>query len=209
LYLGPFRYLYKNARSTSSPSRWRRSDGLHREAQSRFNAALQARLAELPPGEPVLMEVVSWLQDRGAEFLTPPAGELLTPPHATADDVRAAADGEEFCRYWIYSHHIYSKVKRRTLQELAEQFRLTGFCLPGKPGIICVEVRYLLSVLYLLFFPSKPARFFASLADLWIGFVLMPIRNRATPTMYFDSVLHNYAVPTGSGSRTRIVRSLW
>jgi hypothetical protein len=157
-YLGPFRYLYKNARSTSSPSRWRRSDRLHREAQSSFNAAL---LAELPPGEPLLMEVVSWLQDRGPEFLTPPVGEHLTPPPATADDVRAA-DGEEFCQYWIYSHHIYSKVKRRALQELAEQFRLTGFCLPGKPGIICVEVRYLLHlVLISSFFPSKPARFFA------------------------------------------------
>jgi hypothetical protein len=185
--LGPFRYLYKNARSTSSPSRWRRSDSLHREAQSSFNAALQARLAELPPGEPLLMEVVSWLQDRGPEFLTPPAGELLTPPPASADDVRAAADGEEFCRYWINSHHIYSKVKRRTLQELAEQFRLTGFCLPGKPGIICVEVRYLLSVLYICFFPSQPARFFASLAVLWIGFILMPIRIRTNSDILFCS----------------------
>jgi hypothetical protein len=187
--LGPFRFPYKNARSTSSPSRWRRSDGLHREAQSRFNAALQARLAELPPGEPVLLEVVSWLQDRGPEFLTPPVGELVTPPPVTADDVRAAADGDEFCRYWIYSHHIYSKVKRRSLQELAEQFRLTGFCLPGKPGIICVEVRYLLSVLYRVsaFFPSQPARFFASLAVSWIGFVLMPIQIRTDSDTLFCS----------------------
>ncbi len=181
--MGPsFRYLYKNARSTSSPSRWRRSDGLHREAQSRFNAALQARLAELPPGEPLLMEVVSWLQDRGAEFLTPPAGELLPPPATTADDVRAA-DGEEFCRYWIYSHHIYSKVKRRSLQELAEQFRLTGFCLPGKPGIICVEVRYLLHLVLISSFSHQNLHgFLLLLAVLWIGFLLMLIRTGPTPT---------------------------
>jgi len=81
--------------------------------------------------------VVSWLQERGAEFATPSATECLPLPPA-ACDVRAA--DSEFSRYWIYSHHIYSKVKRRTLQDLAHQFRLTGFCLPGKPGIICVEV---------------------------------------------------------------------
>jgi hypothetical protein len=203
--LGPFRYLYKNARSTSSPSRWRRSDGLHREAQCRFNAALQARLAELPPGEPLLLEVVSWLQDRGAEFLTPPVGELLTPP-VTADDVRAA-EGEEFCRYWIYSHHIYSKVKRRTLQDLAEQFRLTGFCLPGKPGIICVEVRYLLHlVLISSFFPSKPARFFAFVSSVVDRLSFDADPDRADSDNYFDPVPHNDVDPDPVGSPTLIVR---
>merc|ERR1712126_151543 len=43
------------------------------------------------------------------------------------------------CRYWIYSHHIYSKVKRKNILDLASDYCLTGFCLPGKPGVICVE----------------------------------------------------------------------
>ena len=44
-----------------------------------------------------------------------------------------------FTRLWIYSHHIYSKVKRRDMLELARDCAVTGFSLPGKPGIICVE----------------------------------------------------------------------
>lgn len=44
-----------------------------------------------------------------------------------------------FSRYWIYSHHIYSKIKRREIIELAKENNITGFCLPGKPGIVCIE----------------------------------------------------------------------
>jgi hypothetical protein len=44
-----------------------------------------------------------------------------------------------FARYWIYSHHIYSKIKRREILDLANEFSITGFCLPGRPGIICAE----------------------------------------------------------------------
>ncbi len=40
---------------------------------------------------------------------------------------------------WIYSHHIYSKIKRKDILELTDHLNLTGFTLPGKPGIIVVE----------------------------------------------------------------------
>ena len=43
-------------------------------------------------------------------------------------------------RYWIYSHHIYSKIKRRNILDMSREYDVTGFCQPGKPGIICVEV---------------------------------------------------------------------
>lgn len=36
---------------------------------------------------------------------------------------------------WIYSHHIYSTRKRKMIQDLAHQLKLTGFCRPGKPGM--------------------------------------------------------------------------
>ncbi|XP_063726574.1 uncharacterized protein LOC134854303 [Symsagittifera roscoffensis] len=42
-------------------------------------------------------------------------------------------------RYWIVSHHIYSKVKRKDMLFWAKEYNLRGFCLPGKPGVICVE----------------------------------------------------------------------
>ena len=41
------------------------------------------------------------------------------------------------------SHHIYSKIKRKDLQGLASDLNLTGFVMPGKPGVICVEVSLL------------------------------------------------------------------
>lgn len=44
-----------------------------------------------------------------------------------------------FSRYWIYSYHIFSKEKKREIICLAKKYNITGFCLPGKPGIICGE----------------------------------------------------------------------
>jgi hypothetical protein len=80
------------------------------------------------------MEVVGWLQEESAEVTVP-----QTPGDITRKEAEPAS-GDGFSRYWIHSHHIYSKAKRRDLLALAQQYRLTGFCLPGKPGIICVEV---------------------------------------------------------------------
>ena len=45
----------------------------------------------------------------------------------------------KWCRYWIYSHHIYSNEKRRNMAQLSDELELRGFVLPGKPGIVCVE----------------------------------------------------------------------
>ena len=44
-----------------------------------------------------------------------------------------------FARMWIYSHHIYSKWKRSDIQTYAKELDLTGFVMPGKPGIIAIE----------------------------------------------------------------------
>lgn len=42
-------------------------------------------------------------------------------------------------RVWMYFHHIYSSKKRSAILALSGQLKLGGFCLSGKPGIICVE----------------------------------------------------------------------
>ena len=84
-------------------------------------------------GEAVLVAVVSWLQDQGETLLAPGIEEKLN-----LQTVQAGP--QKMLRYWVYSHHIYSKVKRKDLQGLASDLRLTGFVLPGKPGVICVEV---------------------------------------------------------------------
>ena len=84
-------------------------------------------------GEAVLVAVVSWLQEQGETLLAPRIEEKA--------DIQAVAGPQKMLRYWVYSHHIYSKVKRKDLQGLASDLRLTGFVLPGKPGVICVEVQ--------------------------------------------------------------------
>ena len=84
-------------------------------------------------GEAVLVAVVSWLQEQGETLLAPDIEEK-------AADIQAIAGPQKMLRYWVYSHHIYSKVKRKDLQGLSSDLCLTGFVLPGKPGVICVEV---------------------------------------------------------------------
>lgn len=51
----------------------------------------------------------------------------------------AASLPDKLERLWIYSHHIKNKRKRAYIIERAGDRQLTGFVLPGKPGIICVE----------------------------------------------------------------------
>ena len=113
--------------------------------QARLNAALQFHLdATAVHGEPVLVDVTAWMQEHGAEFLAQTSSSSDDPTNCSPSPktVVCLGSGDDgvFTRYWILSHHIYSRVKRRDLLQLAEQLRLTGFCHPGKPGIICVEV---------------------------------------------------------------------
>ena len=41
--------------------------------------------------------------------------------------------GGKFSRYWIYSHHIYSKIKRRNILDMAREYDVTGMCV-AKPS---------------------------------------------------------------------------
>ncbi|TNN75108.1 RWD domain-containing protein 2B [Liparis tanakae] len=51
----------------------------------------------------------------------------------------AGMEREVFSRIWIYSHHIYNKTKRKNILEWSKELGLSGFSMPGKPGIVCVE----------------------------------------------------------------------
>ena len=78
-------------------------------------------------------DTVSWLQEQGETLLAPSVEERTEIENPQIGP-------QKMLRYWVYSHHIYSKVKRKDLQGLASDLRLTGFVLPGKPGVIAVEV---------------------------------------------------------------------
>lgn len=47
--------------------------------------------------------------------------------------------GIKYARFWIYSHHIRNKMKRRMIKDTATLHQLDGFFCPGKPGVIIVE----------------------------------------------------------------------
>ncbi|KAK4316794.1 hypothetical protein Pmani_012052 [Petrolisthes manimaculis] len=117
----------------AQPSIFVRSQTLSRQAQHRLNQELREYIKTLQKGDLCIGPAVTWLQEKGESFF-----DDLVDTH---DDDQATVETKNYkcARLWIYSHHIYSKVKRKDILDLSREFDLTGFCLPGKPGIICVE----------------------------------------------------------------------
>ncbi|XP_069950595.1 RWD domain-containing protein 2A isoform X1 [Cherax quadricarinatus] len=116
------------------PNIFVRSQTLNRDAQHRLNQELLGYLKMLQQGDLCIGPAVTWLQEKGETFFDDHPEEV-TKSDANTMETKVI----KFARLWIYSHHIYSKVKRKDILDLSREFDLTGFCLPGKPGIICVE----------------------------------------------------------------------
>ncbi|XP_077467928.1 RWD domain-containing protein 2B [Stigmatopora argus] len=105
---------------------------LTRAQRPRLHSALRAHLARACPGEPCVLPAVEWLRDNLGDFVR--ASPSAAPPGDNDDDGEGA-----FARLWIYSHHIYNAAKRKNILEWAQELRLSGFSMPGKPGVVCVE----------------------------------------------------------------------
>ncbi|XP_064121004.1 RWD domain-containing protein 2A-like [Macrobrachium nipponense] len=112
-----------------------RSQTLNREAQRQLNEELMEFLTGFQYGDLSVGPAVTWLQDNGEKFFSNSEATVETE----VVQKQAGTKDSKFVRLWVYSHHIYSKVKRKDILDLAEELDLTGFCLPGKPGIICIE----------------------------------------------------------------------
>ncbi|XP_030767278.1 RWD domain-containing protein 2A [Sitophilus oryzae] len=112
------------------PELFVRNNQLNRDQHISLNKKIGEFVSDLPKGEPCIFTTISWLQDNASEYVELDSDE--TTSHTNDKD-------EELVRYWIYSHHIYSKTKRKAIIDLANQMKITGFVMPGKPGIICVE----------------------------------------------------------------------
>ncbi|XP_066455133.1 RWD domain-containing protein 2B [Eleutherodactylus coqui] len=107
-----------------------RSPSLVRSQQAQLNSDLSAYLKSSCGGDVCILSATEWLQDHAESYLTP------------VDDQRGggvAAGDAIFTRLWIYSHHIYNKNKRKYILEWSKELGLSGFSMPGKPGIVCVE----------------------------------------------------------------------
>lgn len=110
-----------------------KSEHYSREGQARANLDLGEYLKTLDIGDLVMGMIVAWVQEHGSlYFKTVKVDEKKSPSAVKPKD-------NTFSRFWIYSHHIYSKIKRKDILDLAPDFNLTGFCMPGKPGIMCME----------------------------------------------------------------------
>lgn len=111
------------------PDIYIRNQKLSRDHHAKLNKDLMDFIIELERGEPCIFSAISWLQDNAENYLQI---EEEVPNEKVEEN-------QSLVRYWIYSHHIYSKSKRREILDLANKLRITGFCMPGKPGIICTE----------------------------------------------------------------------
>lgn len=107
---------------------------LSRAQQTRLHADMYAYLKENWCGEVCLLSAVEWVKDNAHVYIAKNLAANSLKKVATA-----AQPVEVFTRLWIYSHHIYNKVKRKNILEWSSDLGLSGFCMPGKPGIVCVE----------------------------------------------------------------------
>ncbi|NWI51056.1 RWD2B protein, partial [Calyptomena viridis] len=124
----PFKY------PTVLPEITVRSSLLSRSQQIELNSDLKTYLVQNCSGEPCMLSAREWLKDHAAAYIDK---ELSSPSRTTLHSLQSEA--ATFTRLWIYSHHIYNKQKRKNIIDWAKELSLSGFCMPGKPGVVCVE----------------------------------------------------------------------
>ncbi|NXF09755.1 RWD2B protein, partial [Smithornis capensis] len=124
----PFKY------PTVLPEITVRSSFLSRSQQIQLNSDLKTYLEQKCSGEPCMLSAREWLKEHAAAYID---RELSCPPRAPLGALQS--EGTTFTRLWIYSHHIYNKHKRKNIIDWAKELSLSGFCMPGKPGVVCVE----------------------------------------------------------------------
>lgn len=109
-----------------------RAPNMSRTDHRRLNEDLHNFILGIERGEICLYSVIEWLQENLENYTSGSEPSEISQKAKVEEDTI-------FTRLWIYSHHIYSKFKRRDIIDWAEELKLTGFSLPGKPGVICVE----------------------------------------------------------------------
>lgn len=109
-----------------------RTDSLNKHQESLIKRAIENFIeTEVDKSEPYIYQIISWLQDNVDDIVA-------------TNNVDACTEQEEELptkmeRVWLWSHHIYSKIKRQNIVKLCKSNQLSGFMWPGKPGVICLE----------------------------------------------------------------------
>lgn len=123
---------------TVDPEVYVRSSELDREQQHNLNGDMATFLSSLPEGELRVLVLIQWVADNALSYVD---ASRRKPEEGRGSSSGSDPDDDDtsHSRAWIYSHHIFNKGKRRAILELANELQLTGFCLPGKPGVMCAE----------------------------------------------------------------------
>ncbi|EDV26854.1 uncharacterized protein TRIADDRAFT_54187 [Trichoplax adhaerens] len=120
-----------------TPEVFVRCDILQRDEQKDLNTKLREHVDELIGlGELCIVPTLQWIQENLSNYISHSAA--CTSKTLPKEPISAESDNK-LSRLLLYMHHIYSKTKRKVIVEWAEELNLTGFCLPGKPGVLCVE----------------------------------------------------------------------
>lgn len=121
--------LYPN----EEPDVYVRCNQLNRHQETKLNSELLQYIKSIFQNELCLYTVISWLHENIDIFKV----TLDVLPEQKQPEIKNKSS--TFVRHWIFSHHIYNKYKRDEIIKKSKELNLTGFCMPGKPGIICIE----------------------------------------------------------------------
>ena len=93
-----------------------------------MHSAFEAELERQEHGSVCIFTLAQWIKDHCFEYFKE---ERLVRVNTTTDVV--------FVREWLYFIGFYTKKIRTAFVELANELKLTGFLMPGKPALSCVE----------------------------------------------------------------------
>ena len=134
-------YYFPQEYPNIKPEMFARSQNLNRNIQKELNDDLNSHISTLDCGELCSLPAIQWIQENGEQYIARSRTEKSAP--LTENNSRGSESkskkGAMFLRMWLYMHHIYSKTKRKDILQWASDYNLTGFCLPGKPGVVCLE----------------------------------------------------------------------
>lgn len=116
------------------PDIYVRCNQLNRQQETKLNSDLSNYIKDNHLGEVCLYTAINWLQENVDAYISSNATDQKIIKEETTDIL-----GKKYVRLWIYSHHIYNKKKREEIVKKARELKLSGFCLSGKPGIVCIE----------------------------------------------------------------------
>lgn len=109
------------------------SNDLTRNEQSLLNQDLHSYISTLDRGGMMTLDVISWLQASVDQYYN-------TCSHTqTISETHQSVEDDQLSLMWLYMHHIYNKEKRKSIIHWADELSLTGFSLPGKPGVVYIE----------------------------------------------------------------------